>query len=103
MIETDIQRAILEFLQYKGIFCWRNNSGALQDKNGRLVRFGKVGSSDIMGILPDGKFLAIEVKGPKGKLSDHQKEFLDGISKNNGVAIVARSVEEVEQDLKHVL
>jgi hypothetical protein len=53
------------------------------------------GVADILGILKDGRFLAIEVKSPTGKVPPHQQLFLDEISGRGGVAFVARSVEEV--------
>lgn len=93
--EQDILRAILDYLiRIKHIYCWRNNSGAMV-KDDHFVRFGKVGSADILGVLPDGKFLAIEVKRPGGKTTPAQDDFLALVRKNGGVAIVAHGVEDV--------
>lgn len=54
-LERDIQKAILEYLQMRGIFAFRVNTGAamLPGRNGRkqLVRFGFAGVADIIGIL----------------------------------------------------
>lgn len=96
--ETDIQKEILEYLQTTGIFAWRNNTG----RKGK-VSFGLPGSSDIIGILPDGRFLAVEVKGPKTKVQKNQKEFLSGIKHRGGVAFVARSIEDVVEELEKQL
>lgn len=97
--EKDLQKEILDYLQkVLGIFCWRNNTGAFY-KNNHFYRFGKPGASDIIGILPDGKFLAIEVKRPHGKLKPDQRMFLDEIGCNGGVAIVARSLDDVVSGL----
>ncbi len=49
-----------------------------------IIPLGKVGSSDIIGILPDGKFLAIECKSDKGRLSEAQKIFLKKIDDMGG-------------------
>jgi hypothetical protein len=74
---------------------WRNNTGALKDENGRLVRFGLTGSGDITGILlRDGRRLEIEVKTAIGKQKPAQVSFQEMISSGNGVYILARSVEE---------
>ena len=60
------------------------------------MRFGHKGSSDIIGILPDGRFLAVECKREKGGvLSPEQKEFRDKITQNNGVYILAHSVTDL--------
>lgn len=60
---------------------------------------GPEGSSDIIGILPDGKFIGIECKRPGQKATDVQKNFLRTISENHGVAFVATSIEDVQSEL----
>lgn len=60
---------------------WRNNSGALTDDAGRLIRFGlgndsaqankRLKSADLIGIhRGSGRFVSIEVKRPGWKHSD---------------------------------
>ena len=81
-------------LSAAGCIVWRNNTGVLSDRNGRPVRFGLcVGSSDIIGIAPDGRFLAVEVKAATGKASDAQQRFIAAVRKAGGRAGVARSAE----------
>ena len=96
--ETDIQHNILTFLKHKGIHCWRNNTG----RRGK-VNYGFKGSSDIIGILPDGRFLAIEVKKPKQKPSADQREFLDRINSFGGFAIWVTSLDEARKQMSHYL
>jgi penicillin-binding protein-related factor A (putative recombinase) len=98
--EGAVKKACLEYLKLRGAYVWVNNTGALRDKKNRPVFFGKVGSSDILGVLPGGKFIAVECKAPKGRLSDHQIEFLNEIEKMGGVAIIARSVDDIEKVLR---
>ena len=94
--EGAIVQACLEFLHYAGVTAWRNNSGAVKYKNqsgaSRFLRYGKVGSADIIGWMPDGRFLGVECKTPTGRLSEAQKVWLAELKKAGGVAIVARSV-----------
>jgi hypothetical protein len=52
-----------------------------------------------LGVLKGGRILAIEVKAPKGKVSPRQQQFLDTINEAGGLAFVAHSIEEVEQQL----
>lgn len=101
--EKEIQKNILKFLWYRGIYCWRNNSGAYKTEHGSYVIFGKKGSSDIIGILPDGKFLAIEVKTRLGKLTEHQKDFLKTIKSYGGVSFVARNLDDVKKHLNYYI
>ena len=93
--EKDLQNTILQYLQIRHIFAWRQNSGAAKFDN-HFVRFGIPGISDILGLIPpDGKFLAVEVKAPMGKLTPYQKDFLDRIKASGGCAIIARSLDDV--------
>lgn len=59
---------------------------------------------DILGILPDGRFLAIEVKkDSKGKPSKGQIEFLSTINQSNGVGFVAFSLKCVKENLDGII
>ena len=93
--ETDIQADALNYLERRGVYCWRNNTGA----RGR-VKYGKVGSPDIIGIMPNGRFIGVELKKPKGRLSDKQRRFHKDALRNNATIIVARSVEELHTKYK---
>ncbi len=53
---------------------------------------GLRGVSDILGILPDGRLLAVECKTTKGNMTADQDEFQTRISENNGVVCCMRSV-----------
>jgi hypothetical protein len=98
--EQTIQRAILEYLNWKHIYCWNNNTAGIYVKaRNTYIPSHASGVSDILGVLPGGRFLAIEVKAPAGRVSPHQQQFIDTINQNGGLAFVARSVEEVEQQL----
>lgn len=98
--EQDTVKAILQYLSLRGIPCWRMNTGAmLSEYRGkrRLIRFGAVGMSDIIGIIPRvGRFLAIEAKLPGKKPTPEQTAFLQAVIKAGGFAFVAHSVEDVQ-------
>ena len=102
MNESAIQTQILGYLRLARIFAWRNNTRTVFVA-GRPLKFGIEGGGDIIGILPGGRFLSIEVKRPGGttakKRAEKQREFLDTINKSGGLAITARSVEEVMEAL----
>ena len=100
--ENLVKNSILEYLRIKSIYAWSNNSGAVKVGVGpasRYVRYGKKGSSDILGILDDGRFLAIEVKTAKGRATPDQVEFLADINKRGGLGFIARSVDDVRANL----
>lgn len=105
MNETNLMNAIL--LADHGCRLFRNNTGAIKDETGRLVRFGLCkGSSDLIGfktvtITPEmvGKqvaiFTAIEVKTPTGKPTPEQLHFVNRVKELGGIAGIARSVDDV--------
>lgn len=64
-------------------------------KGNYYIKFGYKGSSDILGILPNGKFLAVEVKAKNGKLSIDQEEFLKRINDNDGVGFVVYNLDDL--------
>lgn len=105
--EGKIVKDILEYLElpHLGVFAWRNSTGAgyLNDghnKRSRFVRFGKVGSSDILGVFNDGRMLAIECKTEKGEATYEQLKFLAEVTKRHGIAFIARSVDDVIDHFK---
>ena len=94
--ENVVLQDCLNYLEFCGIFAFRNNTGAVKIGK-RFIRVGFAGSSDILGILPDGRFLAVECKREKGGvISDLQKQFLKQIQDNHGVACVVHSAKELQ-------
>lgn len=105
MNETNLMHSIM--LADHGCKLFRNQTGALKDENGRLVRFGLCkGSSDLIGfkpvtITPDmvgrtlAVFTAIEVKTPSGKPTPEQVNFIARVKQHGGIAGIARSVDDV--------
>ena len=89
--ENNLTKEIIAYLKVKQIYHWRNNTG----RRG-TVSYGFPGSADILGLLPSGRFLAIEVKTKTGLQNDKQMEFESNINVNNGLYILARSLEDVE-------
>lgn len=104
MNETNLMNSIL--IANHGCRLFRNNTGAIKDQTGRLVRFGLCkGSSDLIGFRPTvitpemvGKtvaiFTAIEVKTPTGKPTPEQLHFLQRVKDLGGIAGIARSVDD---------
>jgi hypothetical protein len=99
--EADILRAIMQLLRHhpKVASHWRQNSGTFAERNRdgstRYIRANTArGMSDIMGVLKDGRTLAIEVKSRTGRMRPGQEEFLQTIRQAGGVAGVCRSVDD---------
>jgi Holliday junction resolvase len=90
MKEKEITTQIRNVLKLYGVFHWKV--------------FQSLGSTpgvpDIIGVLPGGRMLAIEVKTERGKVSPHQERFIKNINDNGGLAFVARSFDDVVRTLK---
>lgn len=98
--ECDVLQLVQNTLEAHGIYHWRNNTGAVKTDN-RFIRYGKKGSSDILGICKDGRLLAIEVKkSTGGVVTDDQRSFIQAINDNGGVAFVCCSYAELIHRLK---
>ncbi len=98
MKEIEIQSAICDYLALKRYFYWRQNTAPTYDKAGGFYRampkHSKKGIPDII-VIVAGRFIGIEVKTDKGKLSPDQVEFGRECVRNGGEYVVARSVEDV--------
>lgn len=95
--ETRILKSILEGLPYfvRGVVLWRNNSGATRTQAGGFVRFGAVGSADLLGVLPpSGRLVALEVKQPGKKPTPAQVVWLESVKAAGAVAGVVTSLAE---------
>ena len=99
--EAAVLEAVSGALSYHPLVAWfqRFNTGAgrLVNKKGesQWMRFGFPGCSDILGQIKDGRFLAVECKRPTGRLTGDQVAFLTLVRKHGGVAICARSADDV--------
>lgn len=98
--ETDIVRQCLDLLRLYQILAWRNNTGALRDARRRLVHFGEPGSADILGCLPGGRFLSVEVKRGKNRPTTLQLEWARVVRQAGGLALVVWSSQELEEALR---
>lgn len=85
MTETDILKAIRDFLRLNGWMVIRNHQSLGSQR----------GIPDLTAIR-GGQVVWIEVKTPSGRLSEHQERFLAELEDHGGWYIVARGVEDVE-------
>jgi hypothetical protein len=98
--ESVIQKQILDYLKLQRVLCFKHRNVGIKKANGSFIPlpFGEKGISDIIACTPTGKFLAIEVKVPGGRVSPEQKQFLDNVNQRGGIAILAFSLDDVIND-----
>ncbi len=94
ILEKDIQKAILSYLELKRIFHWRNNTGAFKTEGGGFMKFGQRGSPDIF-VVKAGQIIGLEVKAPKGTQSDYQLSWQISFQEAGGLYYIVRSLDEV--------
>ena len=68
----------------------------------KVISANKNGCPDILACV-DGKFVAIEVKTKQGAVSKLQHFQINKIKEAGGYAFIARSVEDIEKNLKNIL
>ena len=67
-------------------FAWRQNTGLAMGA-GHAVRFSFVGCSDILGMLVNGRFLAVECKATGKRARLDQQAFLDNVNASGGLGL----------------
>lgn len=93
--EGDIQRLIMIELSAAGHFVERIQSGLLYTKDGRPVRIGFPGRSDLSGARAgDGRAFYLEVKTATGRATKEQQQFIGAMKKRGLIAGVVRSVDD---------
>ncbi len=101
--ETDLKLAVVAYLQALGFIAWVQNVGGVKFRSGgrqRFVRFGFAGLSDILCILPGGRFLVVETKILDNVASQAQKDFMADVERMGGIAVLAYSLDDVDERLK---
>ena len=107
--EAQVQASILKYLKFHHRVIWsaRFNSGAAFEEsedgssNRRYIRFNTLaGCPDILGMLDDGRLIAIEVKRPSWRKPTCDREktqeaFLDLCREHGAIALFARRIEDV--------
>ncbi len=105
-LEKDVQKTCLEWLALWGATAIRVNSGVMAVEKRRVKFNDQPGCSDVLACLPpDGRMLALELKRPGRDRTDpkraaEQDSFRRKVVKSGGLAIVARSLDELLAGLK---
>lgn len=127
--ESTVQQEIQIAAKYFNCTLMRNNSGALKDDTGRVVRYGlgnvskqhndKIKSSDLIGITKVvitqemvgqtvGVFTAIECKKENWDVNKKfdtreiaQEAFIKWVNNNNGIAFFANHVDDLNNLIRY--
>ena len=99
--ESDIQKAISDWLQYSKALVVKINNVGIMKVDGSYIPPRQKGISDLI-VCYKGRFIALEVKTSKGKLSEPQAEFLAEVVAKGGIGEVVRSIDDVERVIREL-
>lgn len=95
-----LKAAALAWFKALGIMAWPNELKATYSPQRKcyLKHPGATwGVSDILGITGDGRIIACECKTGSARLTPEQSAFLDSVQIRRGVAIICRSIDDLER------
>jgi len=107
--ETTLVKQIIQYLNYRGCYVWRQNTGGNKSEykyktgwrkgktQSRFIHYGFKGISDIVGVAPDGKGIFIECKIGSNKPTQFQKDFLESVDSRGAIALCVWDFEAVEK------
>lgn len=103
MTHADLVNKLLLAVSPLGL-AWSNATGAAKVE-GRMLRYGLKGSSDILlSLAPTGRLYGIEAKVGKDQWRPHQRAFAAALNRAGGVYILARSTDGTGDDaVSHTL
>lgn len=98
MKETEIMREAIELFRMHGILAWRNHTQAVIRGGGNqpliFAKNQNAGSPDIFAVTKSGRLAGIEVKTPKGRLTESQVTWLNNLRSRHCITAVIRSIGE---------
>jgi hypothetical protein len=109
MGESSISTAIKNMIrrEFPEIEFDRHHCGIAKGYRGGMVKLGAPGWPDLIGYLPDGRFLGIEVKDPDGttnkKRAELQTARREDINSKGGVGIITTGIEDCRQKLQSAM
>lgn len=94
MLESQIQRQVLEYLKTRNIFHFRAPNRPAKNRRYNL----KGGVPDIIAVVK-GSFIGLEIKTETGVQSEDQKDFEKDLKKAGGKYFIIRSLKEAHSIL----
>ena len=101
-MEQQLQKTIIDYLRLKKCVVVKFRSVGIKKENGSYIPMPNLekGVSDLIACMPDGRYLAVEIKQKGNHATPDQQSFIERIKKNNGIALVAFNLEDVMKIIK---
>lgn len=109
MAESEVKTEILKKypIEFPGGRLVRVYCGSVVSRHGARITGAEPGTSDLCGWLPDGRFLAVEVKTPGGKTAkaraEKQTAFRDAVNMAGGCGVQVETWEELRAAVKQAM
>lgn len=106
MKESELLSFALTCLKQSGLVYWRVPNGPVVHTIGtkQIRKKSPIkGFPDIAGVMPNGKFFAIELKSDKGRLTPEQTEWITKLNMSGAMAIVLKSKDEIREFIVAVM
>lgn len=98
MKESELLTFCLQTLKKSGLVYWRVPNGpVMHNLGGKLIRKCSPirGFPDVAGVMPNGRFFAIELKTETGKLSPEQAQWIAALNHSKATAVILRTKDEI--------
>lgn len=99
----ELTQDAVKVFRLAGFFCWRENPAGIWDAKADAYRRNPgslTGKADIIGFhRVTGRFLAVEIKVGKDRLSKEQEAFLPTVRDAGGLAMVVRQGNDLKEYL----
>ena len=98
---NDLTKCVVDYLDLIGGWATRiNSTGTYRPDIGFTFGNTKKGTADVMGTLPDGRSICVEVKIGRDRQSKYQKKVESEINRANGIYIIAKTFQQFHDDLQ---
>lgn len=100
---TILTNHIISVIYKSGGYAWRQSSTGIYDaQRGGYRTAPKTGVSDVLGLL-NGRLVAVEVKVGKDRLRPEQIGFIENVRHYGGIAIIAKTPEQFNEEWEQTL
>ena len=100
-LEADSLMEVLQALRtHSGVARVRRQNTGAAKVGGMFIKVGRAGCTKLIGMMKDGRLLALECIRPNGgRLSTEQTHFIDMVNQFGGCAFVATNLHDVLENL----
>lgn len=95
--EAKVLKACIAYLEDLDCYVLRISAGVTAIE-GRTMAIGRAGLPDILA-CKNGRFIAVECKAERGRVSEAQQRQHEFIKRRNGIVIIPHSVDELRSGL----